>query len=221
MFLSLLWQHGGEPYAEDGTKATFDSDAGVQALTWMVEQVNNGYSPKNVAQDSQYVGFKNKKLAVTWDGIWQINDLKSAKLPFALDPIPQIGSTDAAWANSHNFYITRQASQDDNKYQAAQVFIDWLSKKSAEWAQAGMIPARKSVRETEAVTSSTQGPIAAKIDTLKFLPPIPGVGDAQAQTLEIAVADAVLGKRKPDQALKEEAAKCSKLMEANLKKFGA
>ena len=221
MFLSLLWQNGGEPYAADGAKATFDSDAGVQALSWMVEQVTKGYSPKNVAQDSQYVGFKNKKLAVTWDGIWQINDLKSAKMPFTLDPLPQIGSQDAAWANSHNFYITRQASQDDNKYQAAQVFIDWMSKKSAEWAGAGMIPARKSVRETEAVTSSTQGPIAKKIDKLKFLPPIPGVGDAQAQTLEIAVADAVLGKRKPDQALKEEAAKCSKLMEANLKKYGA
>ena len=110
MFLSLLWQNGGEPYAADGTKATFDSDAGVQALSWMVEQVSKGYSPKNVAQDSQYVGFKNKKLAVTWDGIWQINDLKAAKLPFTLDPIPTIGSQDAAWANSHNFYITRQAT---------------------------------------------------------------------------------------------------------------
>ena len=35
MFLSLLWQFGGEPYAEDGSAATFDSDAGVQALSWM------------------------------------------------------------------------------------------------------------------------------------------------------------------------------------------
>jgi multiple sugar transport system substrate-binding protein len=221
MFLSLLWQNGGAPYADDGSKATFDSDAGVQALSWMVEMVTKGYSPKNVAQDSQYVAFKNKKLSVTWDGIWQINDLKAAKLPFALAPLPTIGTEPAAWANSHNFYITRQATQDDNKYQAAQVFIDWMSKKSAEWAGAGMIPARKSVRETPAVTSSVQGPIAKQIDHLRFLPPIPGLGDAQAQTLEIAVADGVLGKRKPDQALKEEAAKATKLMEANRKKYGA
>ena len=221
MFLSLLWQNGGAPYADDGSKATFDSDAGVQALSWMVDIITKGYSPKNVAQDSQYVAFKNKKLSVTWDGIWQINDLKAAKLPFALAPLPTIGSEPAAWANSHNFYITRQATQDDNKYQAAQTFIDWISKKSAEWAGAGMIPARKSVRETPAVTDSVQGPIAKQIDNLRFLPPIPGLGDAQAQTLEIAVADAVLGKRKPDQALKEEAAKATKLMEANRKKYGA
>ncbi len=35
------------------------------------------------------------------------------------------------------------------------------------------------------------------------------------------MADAVLGKRKPADALKTEAAKATKLMEANLKKFGA
>src|SRR3954454_15016918 len=38
MFLSLLWQNGGEPYAKEGSKATFDSDAGVKALSWMVDQ---------------------------------------------------------------------------------------------------------------------------------------------------------------------------------------
>ena len=221
IFLTLLWQHGGEPYAADGSKATFDSDAGVQALTWMTEVVNKGWSPKNVAADSEYVAFKNKKYGVHWNGIWQINDVKQSGVPYTLSSIPNIGGTEAAWANSHNFYITRQASQDDNKLQAAKVFIDWISKKSAEWAGAGMVPARKSVRETEAVTSSTQGPIAKDIDKLKFLPPIPGVGDVQAQTLEIAVADAVLGKRKPAEALKAEAAKASKVMQANLKKFGA
>jgi multiple sugar transport system substrate-binding protein len=220
MFLSLLWQNGGEPYAEDGTKATFDSDAGVEALTWMRSIVDKGYSPNNVAQDSQYVGFKSNKVDITWDGIWQINDLKSNNSKFGIAPIPKIGDTDAVWANSHNFYISRQGAADENKLQASKVFIDWMSQKSAEWAQAGMIPARKSVREEAAVTDSTQAPVAEKIDNMKFLPPVPGVGDVQAQTLEIAVADAVLGKRKPADALKSEASKASQLMEENKKKFG-
>ena len=221
MFLSLLWQNGGEPYAADGGTATFDSEAGVKALAWMRDVVTKGYSPDNVAVDSQYVGFKNKKLAITWDGIWQINDLKSAKFPFALAPIPVIGDTNAVWANSHNFYLTKQASQDDNKLQASKVFLDWMSKKSAEWAGAGMIPARKSVRETAAVTGATQGPIAKEIAQMKFLPPVPGLGDVQAQTLEIAVANAVLGKQAPAAALKDAAGKATKLMQANQKKFGA
>jgi multiple sugar transport system substrate-binding protein len=221
MFLSLLWQNGGEPYAADGSKATFDSDAGVKALTWMRGIVDKGYSPKNVAQDSQYVSFKSNKVDVTWDGIWQINDLKANKSDFGIAPIPKIGDTDAVWANSHNFYISKQGAADENKAQASKVFIDWMSKKSAEWAGAGMIPARKSVREEASVTDSTQGPVAEKIDTMKFLPPVPGLGDVQAQTLEIAVADGVLGKQKPAEALKGAASKASKLMEENLKKYEA
>ncbi|MGN6612451.1 MAG: ABC transporter substrate-binding protein [Angustibacter sp.] len=221
MFLSLLWQFGGEPYAPDGAKATFDSDAGVKALTWMVDVIKKGYSPTNVAQDSQYVGFKNKKLATTWDGIWQSNDLKASGLPFALAPLPNIGGQPLAWANSHNFYITRQATSDENKLNAAKTFIDWMSKHSADWAGAGMIPARKSVRESAKVQETTQGPIAAEVQNLRFLPPVPGLGDVQAQTLEIAVADAVLGKKQPADALKSAADRASQLMEANKKKFEA
>ena len=172
MFLSLLWQNGGEPFAGDGSKATYDSQAGVDALTWMAAAVGK-YGPTNVAQDSQYVAFKNGKTSVTWDGIWQINDLKAAKVPFALAQIPTIGQTKAVWANSHNFYITRQASQDENKLQAAKVFIDWMSKKSAEWAGAGMVPARKSVRESAQVSQTTQAPIVEEIAQMKFLPADP------------------------------------------------
>ena len=40
---------------------------------------------------------------------------------------------------------------------------------------------------------------------MRFLPPVPGLGDVQAQTLEIAVADAVLGKQQPADALKDAA----------------
>ena len=56
---------------------------------------------------------------------------------------------------------------------------------------------------------------------MHFLPPVPGLGDVQAETLEIAVDDAVLGKQTPEAALKEAAAKATKLMQANQKKYGA
>jgi multiple sugar transport system substrate-binding protein len=220
MFLSLLWQYGGEPYASDGSKATFDSQEGVDALTWMVDQIKKGYSPKNVAIDTQYIGFKNNKLAVTWDGIWQINDLKGANVPFGIAPLPKIGEQDATWANSHHFFISSQAAKDDNKFDASRVFIDWMSKQSATWAGAGMVPARKSVRESADVSSMTQAPIAEAIDTMHFLPPVPGLGDVQAQTLEIAVNEATLLKKSPADALKDAAGKATTAMEANLKKYG-
>ena len=218
--LSLIWQNGGEPYAEDGSKATFDSEAGVAALDWQRSAVENGYSPSDVAADAEYVGFKNGEVSIHFNGIWQINDLTTAGTPFALAPMPTIGEEPAVWANSHQFYLPRQASPNDDKVNAAKVFIAWMSEHSAEWAQSGMIPARASVREEGALDGLVHEPIAEQIDIMRFLPPIPGVGSVQAETLEVAVANGVLGKETPEAALKTEAKKATQLMEKNLKQFG-
>ncbi len=221
MFLSLLWQNGGEPYDTANSKATFDSDAGMKALTWMVDQVKKGRSPKNVAADSQYTAFKNGKDAVTWDGIWQINDLKSTTngLSWDLSFIPQIGDTLASWSNSHNFVLPK-AKGDDNKVLAAKAFISYISKQSLEWAKSGMIPARNSVRDSPEFKTLPQAKIAEHVDALHFMPQIPGIGDVGAQTLEVAVQKAVLGQQDPKTALSSAAGQASKLMEANKSKFG-
>jgi multiple sugar transport system substrate-binding protein len=100
------------------------------------------------------------------------------------------------------------------------VFIDWMSKQSADWAGAGMIPARNSVRESADVQSTTQAPVAAKIDAMRFLPAVPGLGQVQTETLELAVNEATLMKKSPADALHDAAAQATKLMEANLEKFG-
>ena len=220
MFLSLLWQNGGEPYSADGAEATFDSEAGVKALEWQTSMIEGGYSPANVAIDSQYVAFKNGETSITFDGIWQINDLDAAGMKWDMAPVPTIGESDAVWANSHNFFITRQATDDDNKYQASQVFIGWMSDQSAEWAGSGMIPARASVREAGALDGLKQASIAEQIDAMRFLPAVPGVGAVQAEALEPAIADATLGKAAPADALTKAADQASELMKTNLESFG-
>ena len=218
MNLSLLWQNDGEPYSADA--ATFDSAAGVEALNWQRSIVDAGYSPSAVAIDSQYVAFKNGETSITWDGIWQINDLTESGLPYAVAPIPTIGDTEAVWANSHNFFLPRQASADQNKTDAAKVFIAWMSEHSAEWAGSGMIPARQSVRDEGAVTGLPQEAITETIDSMRFLPSIPGIGGVQAETLEIAVSDGVLGTTSPQQALEDAAGTATQLMEDNKASFG-
>ena len=53
MFLSLLWQNGGEPYARGRVEGDLRlARPGIDALTWQVDQIKKGYSPKNVAQDT-------------------------------------------------------------------------------------------------------------------------------------------------------------------------
>ena len=220
MFLSLLWQFGGEPYAEDGSAATYDDDAGVEALTWMRQQVDQGYSPDNVDIDAQYVAFKGGQNSITWDGIWQINDLDESGMDYGIATLPVIGDELHAWANSHNFFMTAQAAEDEDRANAAKTFIGWMSEQSASWSDAGMIPARNDAREEPAFTDSVQYALRDQIDGLRFLPPVPGLGDVQPQTLEIAVNEAVLGKKSPDQALSDAAANATDLMQENLEKFG-
>lgn len=220
MFLSLLWQFGGEPYAEDGSEATFGSEAGVNALTWMTEQIDKGYSPSNVDIDAQYLAFKNSENSITWDGIWQINDLEAAGINYGIAPLPTIGDQPASWANSHHFFLTSQAADDQDRSDASKVFIGWMSEQSSKWSEAGMIPARNSAREEAAYTDSVQYAIKDQVENLRFLPPVPGLGDVQPQTLEVAVNEAVLGQKSVEDALSKAQSDATQLMEDNLEKFG-
>jgi multiple sugar transport system substrate-binding protein len=220
MFMSVLWQNGGEPIASDGSKATFDSDAGVKALSWQRSVVTKGYSPSNVDIDAQYLAFKNGKNSITWDGIWQINDLKAAGTNFGIAPVPTIGDTPAVWGDSHEFFMTAQAAKDENRANAVKTFIKWLSEQSSAWSGAGMVPARNSVRQDSKFTNSPQAALKDYLDNIHFLPPVPGWGDVEPTTMDTAVAEAILGKKQPSDALKKAAENATKLMEQNKKKFG-
>ncbi|TNC20553.1 ABC transporter substrate-binding protein [Georgenia sp. 311] len=220
MWLSLAWQNGAEIYAEDGSAAMYDSPEAVEALEWQRAIIDEGYSPNDVAPDSQYIAFKNGETSITWDGIWQINDLEAEEVPYGIAPIPTIGEEEGVWANSHHFFMTRQAAQDENKAAAAQVFIAWMSEQSGEWAGSGLIPARLSVRESGVMDDRPQQAIAEVIETMRFLPPVPGVGGVQTEALEPAIADAVLGNTEPGSALGTAAEQATNLMEENLESFG-
>lgn len=220
MWLSLTWQNGEEVYAEDGSAALYDSPGGVEALEWQRSIIDQGYSPNDVPIDSQYIAFKNGETSITWDGIWQLNDLEAEEVPYGIAPIPTIGDQDAVWANSHHFFISRQATEDENTAAAAQVFVAWMSEQSATWAGSGLIPARLSVRESGVLDGAPQEVIAEQIDTMRFLPPVPGVGSVQAEALEPAIADAVLGNQAPADALGTAAEQATNLMEENLESFG-
>jgi multiple sugar transport system substrate-binding protein len=217
IWLSLMWQQGEEPYG-DGTEAAYDSEAGVNALEWQRSIVEDGYSPDNVAIDTQYVAFKNGDTSITWDGIWQINDLEANKVDYGIAPLPTIFDEQAQWANSHHFFISTQGAKDENKLAASQVFIAWMSEHSSDWAGSAMIPARLSEREGAA--EFPQAPIVDVIDNMHFLPPVPGLGGVQAESLEPAVANGVLGKEEPADALGAAASKATELMERNRESFG-
>jgi multiple sugar transport system substrate-binding protein len=95
-----------------------------------------------------------------------------------------------------------------------------MSEQSSSWSDAGMIPARNSAREQSQYTDSPQFALQDQVETLHFLPPVPGLGDVQPSTLEVAVNAAILGKKDPEAALSDAASDATELMGKNLEKFG-
>jgi multiple sugar transport system substrate-binding protein len=203
LFVSLLGQFGGSLYDESGTRATFGSEAGVQALTWMRAAVERGYSPQGASNDR--APLKNGSAAFLTDLPATIPDLgKTAPdLPWEVAPLPQVGPRPGAFANSHNFVLTRQSQADPDTAHAAQVVLDWTSRNSATWAEAGNTPARGIARDTDVFRASRQAVLATDevFENLFFPPQIPGSRDIARNGYERAVSEAVLGSAGPADAL--------------------
>jgi multiple sugar transport system substrate-binding protein len=223
MFTALITQFGGTLYAADSSKATFNSDAGVAALDWLVKWTNNGVSPKNVSNDAQAQAFRQGKNALTWDGIWMMNAWAEVDgLEWGAAAIPQIGPNPGCWAGSHNLVVTTQGAKDENKLAAARVFLAYISENSLEWAKAGQVPARNSVRESaDFAALPIQSELAKQLPGVAYLPGTPGINEATGPGFEKAVNQAILGKLSSKAALDEAAKVADKILADNLAKFGA
>ncbi len=219
---SLIWQFGGDLFDADGARTTWQEDAGVEALSWMVDAVTKGWSVPDVGQDADLIALQNGQTAFNWNGIWSINTLDQiGGLEWDVRRLPRIGGVDAAWAGSHNFVMTKQRGTTDDQLEAARTFINWVSQQSAAWAVGGQVPARISARDSaEFAALAPQSAIAEQADDLRFLPAIPGIGDA-IEELYTALNEAVLLRESPRTALEAAAARADQVLAGNRDRYGA
>jgi multiple sugar transport system substrate-binding protein len=218
---SLLWQFGGNLFSEDATAVTWADEPGVKAMTWFADLVKNGHSPGKIAQDADWIALQNGKTAFNWNGIWWVNSLTEGKgKDLGVAALPNIGGSPAAWAGSHQFVLPTLKTPDENKSTAARVFLNWISQQSLDWAKAGQVPARNSVRESAEFKALThQATLGAQLDAVRFAPPVPGIADAFLEW-EKALNESVLDIKDPKTALSDAAGRATKILEANKKKYG-
>lgn len=218
---SLIYQFGGALFSEDASQVLWADEAAVKAMTWFQDLIKNGHSAPKIAQDADLVALQNGKTAFNWNGIWTINTLgEKSGLEWGVAPLPNIGGTKAAWAGSHQFVLPTLRTPDENKSTAARVFLNWISTKSIEWAKGGQVPVRNSVRESaEFKALKDQSALATQIDDLRFLPSVPGIGDAMPE-FDKALNLAINGGQDPAKVLGDAAARATQILEANKKKYG-
>lgn len=220
-FQSLLWQFGGDLYNDDVTKATFNSDAGVKALTWMTDLVDKGYSPKNVAQDGNIKALLAGKTAFNWNGVWQTTNTAFDGLDWAAAAVPQIGTEKAVWSSSTHWVFPANKGQDENKTAAAATFVKWMNDNSTDWASTGELPAANSVREDPALlkTYPNLAPFMDELEYAHYETVSPGINEANA-LITTAINEALTGKKTPKAALDDAAAKADQLITQNQAKYG-
>ena len=217
---TLIYQYGGKMVNDDGLTVGFGDEPGVKSITWWKSLIDNGHSPKNAAEDGNFVSFTNDKSAFMINGPWNTTPLNAIKkLQWGAAPVPNIGGTEAVWAGSHQFVLPRQLKPDENKAIASRVFVNWISQQSLTWADAGMVPARNSVRENpEFKTKVEVNEFAKELDYIHFVPPIPGVNDVMPE-YQAAVSSGMTGKKDIAAALSEAAGRADKILAANKKKY--
>jgi multiple sugar transport system substrate-binding protein len=222
IFEMLLAQFGGEPFNADGTEATWNSEAGVQALQWMKDAQTNWSDPQ-LEVDAELAAFKSGTVGMVWNGIWQTTNVTGDAVAFdgRATAVPQIGPNPAVWAGSHQFTLPLQATPDPCARQAAATFIQYMLENSVTWASAGQIPASATVRASdEFMAIDPQASIAPSVENAVFPPSVPGITDAYAP-LDDAVGAIMNGTATDIQAtLDDAAARAKEILDQNAATYG-
>jgi multiple sugar transport system substrate-binding protein len=181
IFEMMLYQYGGSSFNADGTEATWNSEAGVQAAQWLLD-AQAAYSQPNLEVDAELNAFKGGTVGMIWNGIWQTTNVTGDGVFFngIATAVPQIGAQKAVWAGSHQLVLPTQRSEDPCRDTAAGMFIAYLLDNSVTWARAGQLPASSVVRASaEFAEVLPQADIAAGSADYVFFPPaVPGITDA-------------------------------------------
>lgn len=222
IFQTLLHQFGGTEFNEDGSEATFNSEAGVRALQWMLDAQQN-YGEPNLETDAEINGFKAGSAAMMMNGIWQVTNVTGEAVEFRGmgTAVPQFGDQPAVWAGSHQLALPAQPDEDPCRDAAAAVFIKYVLDNSVEWAKAGQIPANNAVRESaDFLAIEPQASIAPSVENAFFPPSVPGITDALGPMGEAVTA--ILSGTQTDikAALDEAAARSNQILADNKANYG-
>jgi multiple sugar transport system substrate-binding protein len=199
-FMSLLPQFGGR-YFDDAGRCALDDPANVAALEFLTSlRRDHGLVP-DPETGLGWVGFRQQKVAMVFDGVFMLGDLlRLNDLECIAAPMPRIGPYPGTLADAHVLCV--RAGLDPARRAAAGRFVRFLSDHSLEWAAAGQVPARRSVRESEGFRAMpVQYQFSLQVPYVMFPPRTPALFELQLE-LDLAVEKAFRGRATPAEALR-------------------
>jgi multiple sugar transport system substrate-binding protein len=171
-YMSLAPQFGGTWFDENG-KCTLDHPGNVAALEFLASLYREHRLVPEPENNLGWVGFRQQKVAMVFDGIYMLGDLKRlGDIEYVAAPIPLVGTQPGTLADAHVLCIRSDLSPE--RRAAAARFVRFLSDHSLEWAEAGQVPARRSMRDTDRFRAMpVQSAIARQVPHVRFPPKTP------------------------------------------------
>lgn len=164
---STLWQFGSSVISADGTEATLDSPESIAAINYWHDLIHMYHvAPVPVAGTiSSHDMYRNSRLVFMWEGTWTQGlmrdnpDIAAVTKTAFLNSLAPDGKQ-AVKFDSHVFSIP--TGVDDTGKQQAYALMKYLLENGAYWANAGQVPALKSVQESADVQSHPSVAMAAQ-----------------------------------------------------------
>jgi multiple sugar transport system substrate-binding protein len=191
-FMTLLPQfHGG--YFDKSGKPELNCPGNVAALAFMGDLTNSLNLTPSPESNMGWVGYQQKKVAMVWEGVYMVGNLQTLDdFHYIGGVIPRIGSQNGTVGDSHCLCIRKDLSPIERS--ASERFITYLSSHSLEWAQAGQVPARISIRNEPAFKKlQVQYAFSKEVPYLVYPPRSPLLFELE-QEIDLAV-EKVLRKR--------------------------
>jgi multiple sugar transport system substrate-binding protein len=150
LWWGLYHQLGGNDVVSDDLKsASIDMDKAVKAATY----IKDFYHTHNVVPlnlEDFYQTFQSGDAGIFVTGVWATGIMeKTEELDFGVMPIPQLFDKQATWGDSHTLVVPIQQKEDESKLEAATKFMNWIADNGQLWAQAGHIPSKTTVAESQ------------------------------------------------------------------------
>ncbi len=205
IFPSLVWQNGGELW--NGSDVAYNSPEAVEMVQWLRGMVEKGISPGNVQQDGENTLFLQGKNAIQFNGPWMKSQFDEAGLNYGVAVVPQIGKAkQAIYAGSHGFVVPK-AVTDAGKIAGIGDFLKYVAGNSLDWAESGQAVASHKVLESaEFKAMEFQSTVAQSFPSVQFAPNVLNWGTI-VEPLWGELSNAILGKKSPQQAMDDAAAK--------------
>jgi len=208
---TFMKQWGGKFFSDDMKKCVLNNPENIKVLNFCADLINKKLVPEPENLDA-WLGFRQGKVGMVIEGVYMLADLQKQKdLEFGAAPVPQLGPQKATWAGSHNLCLREELSPE--KLAAAWKFVKFLSDNSLDWAVAGQIPVRKSLRDTDRFRSmETQYAFSKQIPYAKYSPIIRSIFELWYE-YDFAVEKTMRGRCGAKEALDEAVKKYNKTLE--------